>query len=337
MKPIQLNGSNGGGQMLRTALSLSMITGQAFRMVNIRGQRQKPGLMRQHLTCVKAACEISNGTVDGAEMGSTEIVFQAGEIQGGSYEFAIGTAGSTSLLYQTLFPALLHANEDSELTLKGGTHNPLAPPFEYLDHVFLPALQRMGISTSLNLLETGFTPIGGGVIQANIAPSHGFDSMEWHERGEPSEHKILIPYRDLRQDIPERVAKAAQTAMPDADCHLNELQSGKGPGIACMIESSFTNAASLSTIYGAKNMSSERVGKNAVKNMQTFIGCDVPVDRHLADQLLLPMALAGEGSFTTMHLDNHVPSNISVIEQFLPVKFHILDKGKKQVISVSEN
>ena len=153
MKPIQLDGTTGGGQMLRTALSLAMVTGQPFRMTNIRGKRPKPGLMRQHLTCVKAACEISGGTADGAEIGSTELVFRAGKLKGGNYQFAIGTAGSTGLLFQTLLPALLHADGPSTLRLEGGTHNPMAPPFEFLDRVFLPALRRMGADVSIRSEE----------------------------------------------------------------------------------------------------------------------------------------------------------------------------------------
>ena len=170
MKPIQLDGAAGGGQMLRTALSLAMVTGQPFRMVNIRGKRPKPGLMRQHLTCVKAACEISDGTADGAEIGSTELVFRAGKVRGGSYHFAIGTAGSTGLLFQTLLPALLHADGPADLRLEGGTHNPMAPPFEFLDRVFLPALRKMGADATLELEQTGFAPVGGGIGNCRVAP-----------------------------------------------------------------------------------------------------------------------------------------------------------------------
>ncbi|OYV06181.1 MAG: RNA 3'-phosphate cyclase, partial [Verrucomicrobiales bacterium VVV1] len=161
-KAIQLDGGEGGGQMLRTALSLAMITGQPFRMVRIRGKRQRPGLMRQHLTCVNAACAVSGGTADGAEIGSTELVFRAGKVRGGVYDFAIGTAGSTGLLFQTLLPALLLADASSTLRLSGGTHNPMAPPFEFLDRVFLPAIRRMGAVASIRLIESGFAPAGGG-------------------------------------------------------------------------------------------------------------------------------------------------------------------------------
>jgi RNA 3'-terminal phosphate cyclase (ATP) len=137
-------------------------------MTNIRGKRPRPGLMRQHLTCVKAACEISGGTADGAEIGSTELVFRAGKIRAGDYHFAIGTAGSTGLLFQTLLPALWQAAGPSTLKLEGGTHNPLAPPFDFLDRVFLPALKKASVEASITLHTAGFAPAGGGVVECRI-------------------------------------------------------------------------------------------------------------------------------------------------------------------------
>lgn len=183
-KAIQLDGAEGGGQMLRTALTLAMMTGQPFRMTNIRGGRPRPGLMRQHLTCVRAACEISDGTADGAEIGSTELVFRAGKVRHSSYHFAIGTAGSTGLLFQTLMPALAAAGGESTVVLEGGTHNPQAPPFEFLDQVFLPAMRRMGFEVSLTLDQTGFAPAGGGRITAQIRPAGQPNAYLQRERGE---------------------------------------------------------------------------------------------------------------------------------------------------------
>ncbi len=209
MKPIQLDGTHGGGQMLRTALSLAMVTGQPFRMTNIRGKRQKPGLMRQHLTCVNAACEISDGTADGAEIGSTEIVFHAGKPRGGAYQFAIGTAGSTTLLFQTLLPALLHADGPSTLRLEGGTHNPLAPPFEFIDRVFLPAIRRMGADAAVKLEKCGFAPVGGGVIVCEIHPCAKLDPIEFHERGELVSLNLRVPTCNLPISIAGRILDAA--------------------------------------------------------------------------------------------------------------------------------
>ena len=323
MKPIQLDGRNGGGQMLRTALSLSMITGQPFRVVNIRGKRKKPGLMRQHLTCVKAACAISDGIADGAELHSTELVFRAGKLTGGNYDFAIGTAGSTGLLFQTLLPALLHADTHSELTIKGGTHNPYAPPFEFLDRVFLPALKRMGGTASLQLIETGFAPAGGGEISAQIEPCTEWKPLDWQTRGKLTGSKIRIPYRNLKSSIAERTLVAAVGHFPCEDAEIEPREPGPGQGMTCLVEAHFENATELSSEFAMRGTNAETVGKRAAKAMDTFSGCDVPVGCHLADQLLLPMALAGSGRFLTMNIDDHVPTNISVIEAFLPVKFEI--------------
>lgn len=333
MKPLQLDGTTGGGQMLRTALSLAMITGQPFRMTNIRGKRRKPGLMRQHLTCVKAACEISDGTVDGAEIGSTEIVFRAGKLRGASYQFAIGTAGSTGLLFQTLLPALLHADGPSKLRLEGGTHNPLAPPFEFLDRVFLPALRRMGAEASISLVQSGFAPVGGGIIECEIRPCAKLTATHLHDRGELKSLCLRVPTRNLSLSIPGRILNAALARLPCDEATVEIREPGPGRGVCCLYEAIFENGTELTSSFGETNVTSERVGHQSAKFMQDFINSNAAVGRHLADQLLLPLALAGGGSFTTMVPDEHVPTNISVIEKFLPVKFEIedADRGKRLI------
>jgi RNA 3'-terminal phosphate cyclase (ATP) len=335
MKLIQLDGTSGGGQMLRTALSLAMVTGQPFRMTNIRGKRQKPGLMRQHLTCVKAACEISNGTADGAEIGSTELVFRAGKIHGGSYQFAIGTAGSTSLLFQTLLPALLHADGPSTLRLEGGTHNPLAPPFEFIERVFLPALRPMGVEATVSLLQSGFAPVGGGVIECSIQPCANLTPIDLHEPGELKALCLRVPVRNLPISIAGRILDAAIAEHPCDDATVEIREPGPGRGVCCLYEAVFENATELITTFGETNVTAERVGRRAAKSLRDFLGSGTPAGRCLADQLLLPMAMAGSGSFTTMVPDNHVATNISVIEKFLPVRFSVEDMGRgKRRISV---
>lgn len=333
MKLIQLDGTEGGGQMLRTALSLAMVTGQPFRMTNIRGKRQKTGLMRQHLTCVKAACEISDGNADGAEIGSTELVFRAGKIRAGSYQFAIGTAGSTSLLFQTLLPALLHADGPSTLRLEGGTHNPLAPPFEFIDRVFLPALRRMGADATVTLLQSGFAPVGGGTIECAIQPCAGLTPLHLHERGELTSLRLRVPVRNLPISIAGRILDAAIVQNPCEDATVEIREPGPGRGVCCLYEAVFENAAELISAFGETNVTAERVGRGAAKRIHDFIGSGVPVGRCLADQLLLPMALAGESGFTTTVLDDHVATNISIIEKFLPVRFVVEepDRGKRRV------
>lgn len=328
-----LNGESGGGQMLRTALSLSMITGRPFRMTRIRGLRRKPGLMRQHLTCVKAACEISAGSADGAEIGATELVFRPGAIRAGDYQFAIGTAGSTGLLFQTLLPALLHAPGPSTLRLEGGTHNPLAPPFEFLERVFVPALRRMGGVATLTLGETGFAPAGGGIITAAIDPCAQLQPCDFRERGELQSVTIRVPIRNLSESIGTRMLEAAVAKLPTPDAAVEHREPGPGRGVCCLVEAVFEHASELTSSFGEQGVTAEKVGLRAAKVMHDFIGNGAVVGRCLADQLLLPMALAGSGVFTTMAPDDHVASNISVIEQFLPVKFRIepRDRGHFEI------
>ena len=247
---LSLDGLSGGGQMLRTALSLSIITGQPFRMTRIRGSRGKPGLMRQHLTCVKAACEISAGTADGADIGATELTFRPGRIQAGDYQFAIGTAGSTGLLFQTLLPALLHAAGPSTLRLEGGTHNPLAPPFEFLDRVFLPALRRMGAVATLTLEQTGFAPAGGGAITAAIAPCTAFSPCDFRERGELQSLNIRVPIRNLSKLIGTRMLEAAVAKLPTPDAAVETREPGPGRGVCCLVEAVFEQATELTSSFG---------------------------------------------------------------------------------------
>lgn len=333
---ISLDGTSGGGQMLRTALSLSMVTGQPFRMVHIRGQRRKPGLMRQHLTCVKAACEISAGIVAGAEIGSTELTFQPGKIRGGDYHFAIGTAGSTALLFQTLLPALLRADAPSRLRLEGGTHNPLAPPFEFLERVFLPTLRRMGADATISLVESGFAPVGGGIIESNINPCARLTSLELRQRGGVLGLRIRVPLRNLSAEIGQRMLAAALEKLPCEDAAVESREPGPGRGVCCLVEAAFEHLSELASSVGEQGMSAERVGARAAKTMHDFIGSGAAVGRQLADQILLPLALAGCGSFTTMAPDEHVPTNIAVIEQFLPVKFRITEAARgTRVIAVA--
>ena len=320
---IQLDGCEGGGQMLRTALTLAMVTGQPFRITNIRGKRRKPGLMRQHLTCVKAACEISGGTADGAEPGSTELVFRAGKVRSASYEFSIGTAGSTGLLLQTLLPAFWLADGPSTLRLSGGTHNPLAPPFDFLERVFLPAMKRMGARAELRLVETGFAPVGGGVIECGIEPAGKFLPFHLTDHGAVTSSRIRVPFRGLSRSIADRVLASAVQTFPCDDARVLELPPGPGQGVACMVETGFADGEEMACTFGEMNVSAEKVGRRAGKMMNDFLNTGAAVGRNLADQLLLPIALAGEGSFTTMTPDEHVPTNVSVIEAFLPVRFEI--------------
>lgn len=324
---ITINGQDGGGQILRSALSLSMITGESFLIKKIRGARQKPGLMRQHLTCVNSAQAVCSAIVEGAELGSNELTFHPGPVESGEFESHIGTAGSTTLLMQTLLPALWSADGPSKLILGGGTHNPMAPPFEFIDRVYLPALRRMGVKVEARLESIGFAPVGGGRLEVLIEPVESLEAIDWLERGSLLSQGVRVLSQNLDKGIATRMANAANAAMGwYSEPELEIWNDRPSPGVACFIESHYENVSEISTDFGKMGRRAESVAHRAAKGMQNYLGSQAVVGRHLADQLLLPMALAGKGSFLTLGTSNHVNTNIRTIREFLDVEISIVEE-----------
>ena len=329
---LSISGESGGGQLLRSSLSLALVTGRAFRMTNIRGKRPKPGLMRQHLTCVKAAAEVCGAEVEGAEMGSTELVFTPGKIAAGDYRFAIGSGGSTTLVLQTLLPALLHAEASSTLRIEGGTHNPMAPPFEFIEQCFLPVLWSMGVKASVALERPGFMQAGGGVLTAQISPIKKWKKITLTERGEELGLFGMVLNAHLPRSIVEREIAAANGVLR-LPIEATEAADSAGPGNAIMLGARFANVCEITTGIAQMGRSAEAVATGAAKSLRGYLASSAPVGAHLADQLLLPMALAGGGMFHTLSITEHTRTNMALIEQFLPVKFGVkeLDAGVKAV------
>ncbi len=322
---LQISGESGGGQLLRSSLSLSLVTGQPFRMVNIRGKRPKPGLMRQHLTCVKAAAEICDAAVDGAELGSAELLFHPGKITGGDYSFAIGTGGSTTLVLQTLLPALLHAAKESTLRIEGGTHNPMAPPFEFVEQCYLPAISAMGVDATVKLEKHGFMQAGGGVLTAQIHPVKKWQKLALTERGAPVETFGRVLHAHLHRDIADREIAAASAVLkwqPD-QIELRHATDSVGPGNAILLGARFANVCEITSGIAQMGKSAEAVATGAAKSLRGYLASTAPVGAHLADQLLLPMALAGGGVFHTLTITDHTETNMALIEQFLPRRFAV--------------
>ena len=322
-----LDGSfgEGGGQILRSALGLSLVTGEPFRIEKIRAGRKNPGLLRQHLTAVQAAAMVGAAEVTGAFVGSKELTFKPTRIQGGDYAFAIGTAGSAMLVLQTILPALLLADKASTLRLEGGTHNPFAPPFDFLTKSFLPILNRMGAKVSARLERYGFYPAGGGKAHFTIEPCTKLQPINLLERGELIRKSVKAIVANLPRHIAERELDVIRRRMEfdQEQLEIIETTNSNGPGNALLMEIESQNVTEVFTAFGEKGVSAERVAEQVIKEAREYLYREAAVGEHLADQLLLPMALAGGGAFTTLKPSLHTTTNIEVIRQFLDVQITV--------------
>jgi RNA 3'-terminal phosphate cyclase (ATP) len=331
--PVVLDGSEGegGGQILRSALSLSLITGRPFEIRQIRARRKPPGLRPQHLACVRGAEAISGGTSEGAEVGASELRFSPQPVKAGSYLLEVGTAGSTPLLFQCLFFPLALAG-GGELTLRGGTHLPHSPIYHYLVWVWLPAMQAFGLRAELHLKSCGFYPQGGGEFRAAVpAPAEPPTLVDIPARGTLRDVELTSFVAGLPLQVAERQASSAQAALREngilADAENLPLP-GPGKGTAVFIRAHFENSVAGFTGLGERGKPAEAVGREAAQEMAAFMESPGAVDEHLADQILLPAALLAAGKlgpvrpatthFTTANVTDHLTTNASVLERFLP-------------------
>ena len=348
-KPLKIDGSTGegGGQIIRTALSLSMLTGTPIEVTNIRAGRAKPGLMRQHLMCVEASKTISNASLTGAHLGSTAFSFTPNNVQSGDYSFDIGSAGSTSLVLQTLLPTLLFANSDtsktSTITIKGGTHNPLAPTTDFLQQAFVPTLAKLGMQVDIDCLQAGFAPIGGGEIKASITPflrRADAKPFKLTERGELMNIELVASVLNLDYDICTRELASAKTALIESgiDETLIKTQGNKlrgvGEGNSCYAKVVHHVKEDIHqemfTLLGEKRSSAENVGNRLAGLVKRYLfTTDALVDEYLTDQLLLLLALAGGGTFTARMISGHTETQAGLIREFLPIeiKFEAINEN----------
>lgn len=335
---IYIDGSTGGGQILRSALSLSALTGRAFSIGQIRKRRSRPGLMRQHLTAVRAAAEICGAEVEGADIGATELTFRPGAVRPGEYRFSISGAGSACLVLQTVLPPLMVADAPSKLSFDGGTHNPLAPPYPYLDAVFFPVLERMGLRIERSLLRAGFYPAGGGQFRVSIHPEKRLTQLALAERGALKRLWAHALVANLPHHIGERELSSLRERLPIADSELQlRTPDADGPGNAILLCAEYEHANEMIVGFGEKHLRAERVAERAASAMRTYLDSAAPVGEHLADQLLIPFAMAGGGRFCTLTCSDHTLSNIAVIERFLPVRFKVEEEASQKVwIDVAE-
>jgi RNA 3'-terminal phosphate cyclase (ATP) len=324
---ITIDGSfgEGGGQIIRTSCALSLITGQPFRIYNVRAGRDKPGLQRQHLTAIAASAEIGNAQVDGASVGSREFTFRPGKIAAGDYTFCIGTAGSTTLVLQTVLPPLMIADAQSRITLEGGTHNVHAPPFEFLQKTFLPLVNRTGRRVSIELERYGFYPPGGGRLHLMIEPGTSLERLDLTKRGLIRARRARALVVNLPHSIAERELNVIrdESGWDDAQLQLETSNNAYSPGNVLTIEIESEQLTEVFTGIGERGVRAETVALRAVKEAQQYLSHDASVGEHLADQLLIPLALARGGSYLTGAPTLHTTTNIEIIKRFLNVEITV--------------
>lgn len=323
---VRLDGSygEGGGQLVRTALSLAALLGESVKITDIRAGRAKPGLRPQHLTAVKALAQISHGEVAGAALGSRELTFKPRAIRGGAYFFDVaektGSAGAVTLVAQALLPALLAAQEKSTLTIRGGTHVAWSPPAHYLIQVFLPALAELAARASLTLNRWGWYPRGGGEVRLTVEPSGRLQGAHWLSPPEPAAFQALsaasrVPYHVIQRQA-KRLKERLGERLPVAEQEADSLD----PGSFVFLWGPRAGFHAL----GARGKPAEQVADEAAEAFLSFQHRGLALDRRLADQLVLYLALAqGPSGFTTEAITRHLITNIWVIEEFLGPTFQV--------------
>jgi len=321
MTMLDIDGSKGegGGQVLRTALSLSMVTGTPFRISNIRARRDNPGLQAQHLTAVKAAKAVSSAKVGGDQPGSTELTFEPGVIGNGKFFYAVGTAGSTTLVLQTVLPALMLAPGPSTITLEGGTHNPFAPPYDFLAMTYLPLLARMGPVVTATLERYGFYPAGGGRMSVTVEPVDELKGFELMERGEIIRKRARAMVSNLSTTFALRELDliAQELGLDAGDIRPEAISNNESSGNVVCIEVESEQVTEVFTAFGKRGITPEAFAEEALTDAREYLASSAPVGRYLADQLLLPLALAGGGRFRTLKPTRHTATNAEVIKMFL--------------------
>ena len=328
----------GGGQMLRTALSLAMATGQAFNIRNIRASKEKPGLLRQHLMVINACASICDAKVDGDTPRSPELSFTPGKPMGGDYSFALGTVGSTTLVAQTLIPALMLAEEPSTLSIKGCTHNILAPPHECLARSFLPLLGKMGVAIEESLHDYGFEPAGGGQITLNIKPVKKLRPLELTSRGKQKHLHAESLCAFINVEIAKRELDVVKKLLqwPKDKLHIREVRNAYCTGNALLLTMEHEQHTEVAVRYGEHGTTAETVAKNACAEAKDYLDSDAAIGVHLADQILLPMALAGEGSFTTLAPSPKTETTIKVIEKFIPRSIEVSERKNCWLVTIGK-
>ncbi|MGQ9455345.1 MAG: RNA 3'-terminal phosphate cyclase [Armatimonadota bacterium] len=331
---IVIDGSfgEGGGQILRTSLSLAALTGQSVTIENIRAKREKPGLRPQHLTSAMAIADICGADLTGADEGSMRLVFSPRKIKPGHYEFDVSkvraSAGSVNLIFQTILWPLAYAGKRSRVVIRGGTHVPFSPTSNYIERAFLPAVRKMGIVCNYRMLRAGYYPAGGGEIVVNIEPSKKMQAILLDGPSTKPTVAITSAVSNLHSSIAERqlntgIARLRGLGITPKHIEIMKYPS-PGKGTVFFIEASSESAIAGFQSLGELKKRAETVAKEACEEFESYYKSGMAIDKHLADQLIIPIALAeGLSRFTTCEITQHLLTNVAVVERFLDVRFKV--------------
>lgn len=326
---MRIDGSygEGGGQILRSAVALSALTGKEIEMVNIRSKRDKPGLAAQHLTGVRGVAELCGAEVEGASIGSTRLRFRPGPVRGGSYELDVGTAGSITLVLQACLLASLHADAPVELVIRGGTNVRMSPPVDYYENVFLPFLHHMGLEVEIEVIRRGFYPQGGGEVRATLTPPKALKPLVLEERGRLEEVGGTCFTQNLPEHVAERMNHAVRKAFLGTNPRLQNVRSeGPAAGAGTFLYARYGRTVLGADALGERGVLAERVGEEAAKKMREEMEGGGTLDVHAADQLLAYMALAsGPSTFLVREVSLHLTTQMWLLEQLLDARFKISD------------
>jgi RNA 3'-phosphate cyclase len=339
---VRIDGSfgEGGGQILRTSIALSALLGKPVEVVNIRAKRSNPGLQPQHLTGVLAAAMLTDAETEGAVKGSTRLFFKPKTLKCGSFNIDIGTAGSISLVVQTLAPVLLFAPCPITLTITGGTDVAWAPPIDYMRHVFVPVLSRFGGKMSIEVVRRGHYPRGGGRVVIKAEPVRRLSAVDSPEFGNVVKIAGISHAVKLPSHVAERQAKAAREVLASlgyvADIAVEVRDDGLGPGSGVVLwaVSDVGNVVGGDSL-GERGKPAEVVGREAAERLAATLRAGASLDPHMADMAVVYMALAeGRSRLSTPEVTLHLQTNIYIVEQFLPVKFKLEKAGARHIIEV---
>ncbi len=348
-RTIKIDGSfgEGGGQVLRTSLSLSVLTGRPLEITGIRAGRTKPGLRPQHLTAVRALAVVCAGELRGDAISSQKLTLRPGDRPtGGEYVFDVGdaapggSAGAVTLIAQALLLPLALSSRSSRVTLRGGTHVPWSPSFHYLVDVFLPVMNRIGCGAEAQLKAWGWYPVGQGEIELVVQPTRGLTSLQWMERGELARVSGVAAVTNLPAHIPQRMASRANNLLRGAGMtgRVEALRArGAAAGAGIFLTAEYAHGPAGFSALGRKGLPAEKVAEEACEGLFEHHQ-DVPaaVDPHLADQLIVPLALAaGNSAFTTSKITRHTLTSIHIVRQFLEAGIEVEHRGEGGTVYIS--